>query len=246
MSLEGKNILITGAGVRVGRSLALAAADAGANVVIHYGGSHTGAAQTAEEVRRMGRQAAVVQADLGDPSQVGTLVERAQVFGPLYALVNNASIFENVDWQTANLETWNRHLMINLTAPFLLSQAFAHANGNGGDKVARNGRILNILDWRALRPGSDHLPYTVSKVALAGLTRSLAQAFAPHIQVNGIALGAILPPANGGDAETAVRDVPAGRWADLEEVDQTALFLLSGPAYITGEIVHLDGGRHLV
>lgn len=246
MSLQGKNILITGAGVRVGRSLALAAAEAGANVVVHYGSSHTGAAQTADEIRRMGRQAAVLQADLGDPSQVGTLVERARVFGPLYALVNNASIFENVDWESTDLAAWDRHLRVNLTAPFLLSQAFARTNGNGGGQTARSGRILNILDWRALRPGPDHLPYTVSKVALAGLTQSLAQAFAPHIQVNGIALGAILPPADGGDAEAAVRDVPAGRWADLEEVGQTALFLLSGPAYITGEIVHLDGGRHLV
>jgi pteridine reductase len=241
MSLAGKNILITGAGVRVGRSLALSAARAGANVVIHYGSSHVEAAQAAEEIRCMGRQVGLLQADLSDSAQVSTLIERAQAFGPLYALVNNAAIFEDLDWQTTCLEDWNRHLMVNLTAPFLLSQAFARRNGK-----ERKGRIVNILDWRALRPGADHLPYTISKVALAGLTRSLALALAPNIQVNGVALGAILPPADGGSASGVVQAVPAGRWARMEEVEQSVLFLLSGPTYITGEILHVDGGRHLV
>jgi len=241
MSLDGKNILITGAAVRVGRSLALAVARLGANVILHYGRSQFEAAQTAAEVQRMGSQAMPLQADLNDPSQVATVIERAGAFGPLDALINNASIFESLDWQTARLEDWNRHLMINLTAPFLLSQAFARQNTSG-----HNGRIINLLDWRALRPGPDHLPYVISKVALAGLTRSLAQALAPDIQVNGVALGAILPPTDGGDGSAAIRDVPAGRWADLSEVDQTVLFLLTGPVYITGEILHVDGGRHLV
>jgi pteridine reductase len=241
MSLQGKNILITGAGVRVGRSLALAATRAGANLIIHYGRSQAEAVQTAEEIRQMGGQVMLLQADLSDPTQVSPLIEQAQIFGPLDALINNASIFESLDWQTTRLEDWNRHLMVNLTAPFLLSQAFARNNPSG-----RNARIINLLDWRALRPGADHLPYTISKVALAGLTRSLALAFAPDIQVNGVALGAILPPADGGDLSAALRDVPARRWADLNEVDQTVLFLLTGPAYITGEILHVDGGRHLV
>jgi len=115
--------------------------------------------------------------------------------------------------------------MINLTAPLLLSLAFARQIDPG-----RQGRIVNLLDWRSLRPGPDHLPYTVSKVALAGLTRSLAQAFAPRIQVNGVALGAILSPADSGEWTEAIRDVPARRWADLNEVDDTVLFLLSSQA----------------
>jgi len=103
-----------------------------------------------------------------------------------------------------------------------------------------------LLDWRAMRPGSDHLPYTVSKSALAALTRSLAAALAPQITVNGLALGAILPPGNGEVHRDILNYVPAGRWASLEEVGQTLIFLLDGPAYITGEIIHVDGGRHLV
>jgi NAD(P)-dependent dehydrogenase (short-subunit alcohol dehydrogenase family) len=156
--------------------------------------------------------------------------------------VNSAAIFENLNLENTNLEGWQRHLNINLTAPFLLSQAFWRARKPGDGE----GRIINILDWRALRPGADHLPYTVSKAALAALTKSLAIAMAPQVIVNGIAFGAILPPAYGGDVSAIIKKVPAGRWADLDEVGKTLVFLLSGPSYITGEIIYLDGGRHLV
>ncbi|MDX9864376.1 MAG: SDR family oxidoreductase, partial [Anaerolineaceae bacterium] len=107
------------------------------------------------------------------------------------------------------------------------------------------GRIINLLDWRALRPGPDHLPYSISKSALAALTHSLAAALAPQITVNGLALGAVLPPADGSPAQNILNKVPSGRWASLEEVNQALIFLLKGPAYITGEILYVDGGRHL-
>ena len=140
--------------------------------------------------------------------------------------------------QETSLDDWNNHLNINLTAPFLLSQAFA--------KHAQEGRIVNILDWRALRPGADHFPYTISKSALAAMTKSLAAALAPRITVNGLALGAILPPADNSSAKDKVIEaVPAQRWGEANEVEEALLFLLSGPAYITGEIIHVDGGRHL-
>jgi NAD(P)-dependent dehydrogenase (short-subunit alcohol dehydrogenase family) len=156
-------------------------------------------------------------------------------------LVNNAAIFESRTWETTDIDSWNRHLDINLTAPFLLSQAFARSLPE-----THVGRIVNILDWRALRPGADHLPYTISKAALAALTRSLAAAMAPRITVNGLALGAILPPSPKADLQHIIKPVPAGRWAEPDEVGQALLFLLDGPGYITGEILHLDGGRHLV
>ena len=129
---------------------------------------------------------------------------------------------------------------INLAMPFLLSQAFSNSlNG-------RDGKIINILDWRALRPGYDHFPYTISKSGLAALTQSLALSLAPNIQVNSIALGAILPPSDGGDESNIISKVPMGRWGNLSELVETFIFLLQGPNYITGEIIHLDGGRHLV
>jgi NAD(P)-dependent dehydrogenase (short-subunit alcohol dehydrogenase family) len=120
----------------------------------------------------------------------------------------------------------------------LLSQAFARA------RRGRTGAIVNVLDWRALRPTPDHLPYTISKAGLAALTRSLARALAPTIRVNGLALGAVLPPSDGG--EGALEGVPLGRWADPSEVGSALRFLLEGPDFITGAILHLDGGRHLV
>ena len=241
MTLDGKMIMLTGAARRVGRSLALAVARAGADVVIHYGSSQSEAESAKAEIEALGRKAYILQADLADAEQAAGLIERAREVGPLYALVNNASIFEALSWETTSLEDWNRHLMVNLTAPFLLSQAFARALPEGMD-----GRIVNILDWRALRPGPDHLPYTISKSALAALTQSLAAALAPQITVNALALGAILPPSDGGDTGDLIKSVPAQRWAGLHEVDEALLFLLAGPAYITGEILHVDGGRHLV
>jgi len=241
MTLDGKVVMLTGAARRIGRSLALAVARAGADVVIHYGSSRSDAESARAEIESLGRKAFLVQADLADAGQVTGLVERAREHGSLFALVNNAAIFEPLNWENTTLEDWNRHLMINLTVPFLLSQAFARMLEPGG-----SGRIVNLLDWRALRPGADHLPYTISKAALAALTRSLAAALAPQVTVNGLALGAILPPSDGGAARHILDHVPAKRWANLEEVGQALLFLLDGPAYVTGEILHVDGGRHLV
>jgi pteridine reductase len=241
LDLKDKTILITGAARRVGRSLALAVARSGGNVLIHFGTSLSEAESLQEEISSLGRTSKLIQADLADPSSVENLFEQAAELGPIYGLVNNASIFESLNWESTRLEDWNRHLMVNLTAPFLLSQAFARALPEGMD-----GRIVNILDWRALRPGRDHLPYTISKSALAALTQSLAAALAPQITVNALALGAILPPSDGGETGDLIKSVPAQRWAGLHEVDEGLIFLLAGPAYITGEILHVDGGRHLV
>jgi NAD(P)-dependent dehydrogenase (short-subunit alcohol dehydrogenase family) len=241
MSLNDKLVLITGAALRVGRELVLTVARAGGDVAIHFGHSQTEAQSLKDEIQAVGRRAYLLEADLNNPEQVADLIPRALQCGPLFALVNNAAIFETLTWQNTTLEEWNRHLMVNLTAPFLLSQAFARSLPPEG-----KGRIVNLLDWRALRPAADHLPYTISKSALAALTRSLAVALAPRISVNGLALGAVLPPSDGTATPNILKNVPAGRWADLTEVGQALVFLLDGPEYITGEIIHIDGGRHLI
>jgi NAD(P)-dependent dehydrogenase (short-subunit alcohol dehydrogenase family) len=240
-SLSGKVVLITGAARRVGRLFALGCAQAGADVVLHHGHSPEQAAETRDEIRALGRRAWVVAADLAQPAEVAALITRANQFAPLYALVNSAAIFEPLSLSETTLPAWERHLAINLTAPFLLSQAFAAQLPEGAQ-----GRIVNILDWRALRPGADHFPYTVSKAALAALTSSLAVALAPRITVNGLALGAVLPPADGAASPEVIRKIPLGRWGETQEVQEALVFLLAGAAYVTGEVVHVDGGRHLI
>jgi pteridine reductase len=241
MSLRGKTILITGAARRVGRALALSVARAGANVIIHHANSPVEAQQVAEEIQQAGGQAWVIQADFHFPEQVEGLVTRVNGLSKLYAIVNNASIFDPLEWKDTSLDDWQRHMNINLTAPFLLSRDFA-AQLAPGEK----GRIVNILDWRALRPAGDHLPYTISKSALAALTYSMAAALAPNVTVNGLALGAILPPSGSKADDFWLGETPIHRWGKLEEVGESLLFLLDGPEYITGEIIYVDGGRHLV
>lgn len=238
-TLEGKTILVTGSARRLGRSFALACAHAGADVVIHHGHSDQEADEVRAEIERIGRKAWVVQSDLSASPQAEALIPTISQSTPLHGLVNSAAIFEPLTIEGTSVDEWNRHLQVNLTAPFLLSQAFARQAKPGA-------RIVNILDWRALRPGADHFPYTISKAALAALTRSLAIALAPNITVNGLALGAILPPADGNKNPEIIKNVPFKRWANEGEVEQALLFLLTCPPYITGEILHVDGGRHLV
>jgi len=241
VDLSGKKVVITGGAKRIGRQLTLAAAQAGASVIIHYGHSAEEAEQLAGQIKRLGVDAQVFQADFADPSTALGAFQRIISSNPdIFALVNNASIFEPLKFQETTMESWQAHLDVNLTIPFLLSQAFARSLG------ANPGRIINILDWRALRPGKDHFPYTISKAALASMTQMLANVLAPNIQVNGLALGAILPPSDGNSDNAIIKSVPAGRWANPDELTEAFLFLLTGPDYLTGEIIHLDGGRHLV
>ena len=256
-TLNGKTILITGAARRIGRLFALACARAGADIIIHHNHSDEEAQQVKDEIEASGRNAHILASNFGTPDSVSRLISQANDISPLYALVNNAAIFEPLSFNDTTLEDWNRHLNINLTAPFLLSQEFAKhllapAAVPGGEDAALSnakikGRIINILDWRALRPAADHFPYTISKAALAAMTKSLAATLAPRITVNGLALGAILPPADNSSAsEKIIESVPAHRWSEAGEVEDALLFLLTGPAYITGEIIHVDGGKHLI
>jgi len=240
-SLLNRTVLITGSARRVGRIFALGCAKAGADIVIHHGHSPEEAAETRDEIEAMGRRAWILAADLSVPAEASEVISRANRFSPLYALVNSAAIFGSLSLEETSLPDWERYLTINLTAPFLLSQAFARQHPEGAE-----GRIVNILDWRALRPRADHFPYTVSKAALAAMTQSLAVALAPHITVNGLALGAVLPPTDRGPDPDIIKNVPLGRWSEAEEVQQALVFLLAGPAYVTGEIIHVDGGRHLI
>jgi len=246
--LLNKTILVTGAARRIGRVFSLACARAGADVIIHHGHSQSEAADVQKEIALSGRKSWILEADLSNLDEVNHLISRAESLSPIYGLVNSAAIFEPLSLEQTTLADWERHMAVNLTVPFLLSQAFAKqlsSSARGGDGSVK-GRIVNILDWRALRPGADHFPYTVSKAALAAMTESMAIALAPRITVNGLALGAALPPAKETADEKIIEQVPARRWSDEQEIGDGLIFLLAGPAYITGEIIHVDGGRHLV
>lgn len=239
--LQDRTILVTGAARRIGRSIALGIAKAGGNVIIHYHHSVEAAEQTKKDVMALGRQAWTVCADLEKPAEIEELIKSATRAGPLTGLVNNASIFERMSPTQTSLQEWEKHLAVNLTAPFLLCQAFSNLVPDG-----KKGNIVNMLDWRGGRPGVDHFPYAISKAALQAMTKSLAVALAPDILVTGLSLGAILPPDKEQPKPGILDQVPAGRWGDLSEVQEAVVFLLSGPGYMTGEILQLDGGRHLV
>ncbi|HHU36383.1 MAG TPA: SDR family oxidoreductase [Treponema sp.] len=236
-----KFVLVTGGAQRIGRSMALAIARSGRNVAIHYWQSQKEAESVRAEIEALGRKVLLLQADFSQPEQVQGVISRVLDHGTLVGLINNASIFEKIDWQKCSLDDWNRHMMVNLTVPFLLSQAFARALPSG-----EPGRIINMMDWRVFRPRSDYLPYSISKSGLAALTHSLAASFAPQITVNGLALGAVIAPVDGSEDESILDLVPSARRISLEEVNETLLFLLNGPATVTGEILYLDGGRHLI
>jgi pteridine reductase len=239
--LLGKKVLVTGAAHRLGRRIALAAARNGADILLHHGHSPEEALETAAEIRALGRECWLFQADLQSVSDVEKLIANVFALSPIYCLVNNASIFPPGEMLETDLATWQNCLDVNLTAPFLLSQEFIRAHCAGDP-----GRIINILDWRALRPGIDHFAYTISKSGLAALTQAAARAGAPTVTVNALALGAILPPVNETPDEKLTAQIPLKRWATLEEFEEAILFLMQGPAFINGEIIHLDGGRHIV
>jgi len=236
-----KTVLITGAAKRIGRQLVLCLAADGYDVVIHHGHSDDDAPQVLSQIENLGRHAYIIKSDLSKPENLLADLGNLPPSLEITCLINNAAIFETLSFQDSSLDDWNRHMAVNLTAPFLLSKWFAERL-----KPGSHGQIINILDWRALRPGMDHFPYTISKAALAAMTQAMAVSLAPNITVNGIAFGAILPPSDGSSAEKMLESVPLGRTAEMDEVCQTIRFLIQGPQYITGEIIHLDGGRHLI
>jgi NAD(P)-dependent dehydrogenase (short-subunit alcohol dehydrogenase family) len=233
--------LITGAGRRIGRALALALAGAGFDIVAHHHSSQADAESLCEAVRRMDRQALALDADLADETQVIGLIPRAQEIGPITVLVNNASLFADDRIETLTLDLWRRQMAINLQAPILLSQTFAAALPD-----PMTGVIINLLDQRVLRPNPQFFSYGLSKSALWDATRTLAQALAPRIRVNGIGPGPTLPSIHqsGADFAAEAQAVPLQKAVNPQEIAQAALYLIDA-ASVTGQMIAVDGGQHL-
>ena len=242
MELDGKVAIVTGGAVRLGKALTLALAEQGTRVVVHYGSSAGPAQETVRQVQALGSEALAVQADLSNPAQAPPIIEWAAArFGRVDILVNSAGIFEPGNWDNTTEANWDRHFAINLKSPFFLSQAFARHIG-----PERAGHIVNIADWRGARPDTDHVAYTLTKAALIAMTKSLALALAPNIQVNAIAPGMILPPPGKDETylERMASKIPAQRIGSPAEIAKTLIFLLRSD-FVTGELIFVTGGEHL-
>jgi len=244
MELNNKVALVTGSAKRVGKALALALAREGCHLAVHYGHSAEAARETVAEIEALGVKAWAISADLDDEAAVNAVVPLVlEQTGRLDILINSASIFPPEAFLEADSATWDRNMMVNLKAPFLLSQAFARALPEN-----RPGKIINLLDVMAMRPQNHHFSYTISKFGLEGLTQAMAHALAArNIQVNGIALGAILPNVNDTPDQFAklAQHIPAQRTGSPEDVVKAMLYLLKDADFVTGEIIRVDGGRHL-
>ena len=234
--------LVTGGARRLGRAIALGLADAGFAVAVH---SHTSAAdaeETCAEIRRRGRDAVALRADLAREAEVRALLPAAvAALGPIGVLVNNASVFERDEWHDASRESWDRHLEPNLRAPFVLMQDFARRLPPQAEGV-----VVNMLDQRVWSLTQHFVSYTVSKAALWALTQSMALALAPRIRVNGVGPGPALPNARQTDAQYARQSasVPLGHGTDPQEIARAVVAILGLPA-MTGQMIALDGGQHL-
>lgn len=236
-------VLITGGAKRIGREIALTLAKT-RPVIIHYHNSAKQAQDLATIINDNGLSAHTIKADLNDPQDVDTLFDRAEKTSKIKikALVNNASIFEEDTALTANKSSFDNHMNINLWAPLRLSQCLA----KGVDKGSR-GHIINIIDQRVLSPSSGFTSYTLSKAALLAQTQNLAKELAPQVQVNAVAPGPVLRSIHQNDKDFAneVASLPLQKHPTEQDIARAVLFLLDNEA-ITGEMITLDGGQHLL
>jgi len=234
--------LVTGAGRRIGRALALAAAAAGFDVAVHYRGSADAAQAVVDEITALGRRAVALQAELSAPQAAGDLIGRAtRDLGPVTLLVNNASTFEDDRIADLTPAGWDGHMNANLRAPVLLAQAFAAALPE-----ATPGQIVNLIDQRVLRPNPQFFSYSLSKAGLWWATQTLAQALAPRIRVNAIGPGPVLESVHQAPGEFAqeVAGTPLARAVGLDELAAALRYLIDAPS-VTGQMIAVDAGQHL-
>ncbi len=234
--------LVTGAGQRIGRAIALDLARSGWSIAIHYRSSATAAKSLARELDMMGAGAALIEADLADIEAVQSLIPRCtEKLGAPSCLVNNASLFLDDSLHALDPERWQAHMNINLRAPVLLAKSFAAALPEGAA-----GNIVNIIDQRVLKPAPDFFSYTVSKAALWWTTRTMALALAPRIRVNAVSPGPVLASIHQTPEDFAAEAQATllGRGASPEEIAAAVRFLLGADA-VTGQMITVDSGQHL-
>ena len=233
--------LVTGAGRRVGRAIALALAARGMHVVVHYHGSAEGADETVRLVQQMGGTASEIHADLREVADAHTLIDRTlEVVGRLDALVNSAAVMLRTPVGETSAAEWDAMFTLNVRAPYFLAQRAAPA------LRASRGAIVNIADLAAYETWPAYVPHGMTKAAVVQMTRGLAHALAPEVRVNAVAPGAVLLPDgwSDADAERLRATTPLRRLGTPEDVAGAVVFLIESD-YITGEVIKVDGGRHV-
>ena len=244
MNAQSRGVaLITGAAKRIGRTLALDLAAAGYDIAVHYRRSADEAEETAAEIRRLGRAAQCLAADLARAEEcLGLIPRTVEAFGRLDVLINNASVFERDVVDDLSVESWDMNLNVNLRAPMLLMQAFAqHLPADG------EGVIINMVDQKVWNLTPFYVSYTVAKAGLWTLTQTMAQALAPKIRVNAIGPGPVIASdgQSAADFKRRWRAMPLHRGAAPGELAAAVRFLLSAKS-MTGQMLALDGGQHLI
>jgi len=250
--MQYKAALITGGAHRLGRAMALALAKQGTAVAVHYATSKTGATALVAEIEALGVRAVAVQADLLDADAVAKLVpEAAEALGaPLDVLINNASIFEYDNLQTASPENWDRHMDSNLRAPFVLIQDFAAQAPvvalDAHNEPMAQACVINMVDQKMRKLTPEFMTYTLAKTGLWTLTRTAAQALAPRVRVNAIGPGPTLIGARQSQAhfDNQRKNTVLQRGSNPEDIVGAMCYFLDAPA-VTGQLLCVDGGQHL-
>lgn len=236
-----KTALITGAGQRIGRALALSLAQQGWALALHYRNAAQATTQLAAEIAASGGRACTLQADLSREYETAALMPRAcEQLGSIGLLINNAAHFERDCVATASRQTWDAHMETNLRAPFLLMQKFAETRGQ------ERGLIVNLLDQWVWNPPAGFVTYTLSKIGLWGLTQTMAMALAPNIRVNAIGPGPTLRSRRQSQAhfDAMIARSPLARAATPDDICQALHYIIAATT-VTGQMIALDGGQHL-
>jgi NAD(P)-dependent dehydrogenase (short-subunit alcohol dehydrogenase family) len=244
--------LVTGAGRRLGRAMALYLAGRGYDVAVHYHGSAVDAEEVVARIRDMGRVAVAMQADLTEETDTQALLPAASeaLGGPLNLLVNNASIFEPDTLATGTRDSWDRHIESNLRAPVVLTQAFAAQapkaiRDHRGEKLAQ-ALVVNVIDQRVRKLTPAFMSYTIAKMGLWAFTRTAAQALAPEVRVNAIGPGPTLMAERQSEAHFAAQRAACllERGSNPEDITAALGYLVDAPG-VTGQLICVDGGQHL-
>ena len=241
MELRGRVALVTGAGHRVGRAIAVALGERGMRVAVHYHAAAGGAEETVREIERSGGEAVAFSGDLRNADGIAALPSSVvKRLGALDVLVNSAAIMLRTPFGEITPQQWDDIMSINLRAPFLLAQAAApHLR-------SARGVLVNIADLAAFETWPAYLPHVISKAGIVTMTRTLAQVLAPEVRVAAVAPGTVLLPDDwrAEDAERLRRTTPLQRNGNPSDVTKTVLFILDSD-YLTGETIIVDGGRHV-